>query len=83
MKPNYPVMINKYDYFVYSNNVNKDGQRVVAIYGVDPETLNNLYNEALIQLSDEANNIRPDMPSFIWNGEVYAMFEDFIIVYLY
>ena len=85
-----PIMISNYDYVEFGKEHNKDNQVVLAIYGVDTETLNKLEVGSVIKWDDKRQNDIDETEhgtgkreSFVWSGEVYEFFEDFIIVYLY
>jgi hypothetical protein len=82
MKPNTPVKIEKYEYAEFSQEPNIEGHNVIAIYGIDDETLNLLNVGTVIEWHDQGDNLMGVNP-MKWSGEVYATFEDFIIVYLY
>ena len=73
-------MIENYDYAEWVLENNENGQNVLAIYGIDDKTLNKLKVNSEVQWNDEKNN---NLGSLTWNGKVYAMFSDFVLVYLY
>lgn len=75
------ILIKKYDYVEYSDN--KNNQTVIAIYGVDSETLNKLQSGTVVIWDDGKQNATTQKEGLKWNGEVFAIFEDFVIVYLY
>jgi hypothetical protein len=77
-----PVIIKDYEYSEFAHEPNTDGHNVIAIYGVDDETLKRLDIGTVIEWHDEGDNLMGVNP-MKWNGEVYATFEDFVIVYLY
>jgi len=76
-----PIMIKEYEYAEFSLEPNTNNQKVLAIYGIDNDTLEKLEVGSVIKWDDTKNNSIGD--SLIWNGEVYACFQDFVIVYLY
>ena len=80
-----PVMIKNYDYVSFSLDRNKDGQTVLAIYGISNKTLSKLESGTIIKWDatrqDELDGYT-DEP-LKWSGEVYAVFEDLAIVWLY
>jgi hypothetical protein len=80
MKNKKPIMIENYDYAEWVLENNENGQNVLAIYGIDDKTLNKLKVNSEVQWNDEKNN---NLGSLTWNGKVYAMFSDFVLVYLY
>jgi hypothetical protein len=80
MKNKKPIMIENYDYAEWGLENNENGQNVLAIYGIDDKTLNKLKVNSEVQWNDEKNN---NLGSLTWNGKVYAMFSDFVLVYLY
>jgi hypothetical protein len=84
------VLIDKYDYVEYADGYDPEDKVVLAIYGIDDDTLNKLYAGTIIKWDDgRQNNVDESehgvgqRESLIWNGEVYAVFQDFVIVYLY
>ena len=77
-----PIIIKHYEYSEFAQDTNQDGQTVLAIYGVDDETLKQLEVGTVIDWHDEGDNLMGVNP-MKWNGEIYATFEDFVIVYLY
>jgi hypothetical protein len=77
-----PVMINNYEYAEFSIDANQDGQNVVCIYNIDDETMNQLETGTVIKWNDEANQFLND-DGMIWNGYVYAVFNDFVMIVLY
>ena len=77
-----PIIIKDYEYSEFAQDTNQDGQTVLAIYGVDDETLKQLEVGTVIEWHDEGDNLMGVNP-MKWNGEIYATFEDFVIVYLY
>jgi hypothetical protein len=79
MKNKKHIMIKNYDYAEWGLENNENGQNVLAIYGIDDKTLNKLEVGSEIKWDDKKNN---NFDSFIWNGKVYAMFSDFVLVYL-
>lgn len=85
-----PIIISDYDYVEFGKEHNKDNQVVLAIYGIDTETLNQLQVGSVIKWNDKRQNdlnefehATGEQENLIWNGEVYEFFEDFVIVYLY
>jgi len=85
-----PIVINDYDYVEFALEHNKDNQVVLAIYGIDTETLNELKVGSVIEWNDKRQNEVNEsehgigeQESLFWNGEVYAFFTDFVLVYLY
>ena len=81
MKNKKPIMIQNYDYAEWGLENNENGKNVLAIYGIDDETLNELEIGGDIKWED--NKYHKVFGSFTWNGKVYAMFSDFVLVYLY
>jgi hypothetical protein len=89
-KASKPIIIKKYDYAEFAKELNNKGQTVLAIYDIDSATLQVLYPGTVIQWDDTRQNalnesehgVNPQ-DTLIWNGEVFACFEDFVIVYLY
>lgn len=77
-----PVIIKDYEYSEFAFEPNTDGHNVIAIYGVDDETLKRLDVGTFIEWHDQGDNLMGVNP-MKWNGEVYAMFQDFVIVWLY
>lgn len=77
-----PIIIKDYEYSEFAQDTNQDGQTVLAIYGVDDETLKQLEVGTVIEWHDEGDNLMGVNP-MKWNGEIYATFEDFVIVWLY
>ena len=77
-----PVMIKDYEYSEFAFEPNTDGHNVIAIYGVDDETLKRLDVGTVIEWHDQGDNLMGVNP-MKWSGEVYAAFEDFVIVWLY
>jgi hypothetical protein len=79
------ILIENYEFVEFSKEKNTDHKVVVAIYGVDIEE--NLNSGDVIRLVDKSMTEyllnEYDHDPLVWNGEVYAVFEDFIIVYLY
>jgi hypothetical protein len=85
-----PIIIKDYDYAEFAKEPNNKGQTVVAIYDIDSDTLQDLMPGTVIQWDDTRQNALNESEhgvnqqnTLIWNGEVYACFEDFVIVYLY
>jgi hypothetical protein len=81
MKNKKPIMIQNYDCAEFSLAPNIENKNVLAIYGIDDETLNKLEIGGDIKWED--NKYHKVFGSFTWNGKVYAMFSDFVLVYLY
>jgi hypothetical protein len=79
-----PIIISEYEYAEFSYDLNNDNQSVLAIHGIDHKTLSKLKNGSVIVWNDEKNYPKNNnMVGLDWNGEVYAIFSDFVIVYLY
>lgn len=85
-----PILIENYDYVEFAQEPNVDNQTVLAIYGIDDDTLNDLSVGSPIQWNDKRQNELnqfehgvDEQDSMIWNGEVYAFFQDYVVVYLY
>jgi hypothetical protein len=80
-----PITIKDYDYVEFGLEHNKHGQTILAIYGIDNETLEQLQVGSVVkwdnERQDELNGFS-DEP-IVWNGEVYGFFTDFVLVYLY
>jgi hypothetical protein len=76
-----PITIKDYDYAEFGLEPNKHGQTILAIYGIDEKTLNQLKVGSVIKWDDTKNNYKGD--TMIWSGEVYGFFTDFVLVYLY
>ena len=77
-----PVKIEQYEYAEFSQEPNIEGHNVIAIYGIDDQTLNCLNVGTVVEWHDQGDNLMGVNP-MKWSGEVYATFEDFIVVYLY
>jgi hypothetical protein len=87
---NKPIMISDYDYVEYAQEPNINNHTILAIYGIDTDTLKELQIGSVIKWNDKKQNESNEFEhgvneqeSFVWNGEVYAFFQDFIVVYLY
>jgi hypothetical protein len=81
MKTEKFIMIKNYDYAEWGLERNENGQNILAIYGIDDKTLNELKVGSEIKWDDNDNH--KVFGSLTWNGKVYAMFSDFVLVYLY
>lgn len=85
-----PIIIKDYDYAEFAQEPNANNQTVIAIYDIDSDTLAKLNPGTVIQWDDTKQNalnesehgVNPQ-DTLLWNGEVFACFEDFVIVYLY
>jgi hypothetical protein len=87
---NKSIMISDYDFVEYAQEPNINNQTVIAIYGIDTDTLNDLEVGSFINWDDKRQNELNEsehgvneQESFVWNGEVYAFFQDYVVVYLY
>lgn len=85
-----PILIDNYDYAEFAKELNVQGKTVVTIYDVDSKVLSELYPGVVIQWDDEIQNANnsfyhgvDEHDNLIWNGEVYACFEDFVVIVLY
>jgi hypothetical protein len=76
------VKIDKYDYCEFATTPNIDNKNVVAIYGVDDETLNSVSVGDTIKWQDEGVFFL-GYERKTWNGQVYAFFQDYILIYIY
>lgn len=80
-----PIVIKDYDYVEFSLDRNIRQQVVLAIYGIDNDTLEKLEVGSVIKWDNERQDKLGGFTneSLLWNGEVYAIFVDFVLVYLY
>lgn len=85
-----PILIDTYDYVEYADGGyrRREDKLVIAIYGIDDDTLNKLDSGTTIKWDVRNKRFFGETDSTkwksqIWNGEVYAVFQDFVIVYLY
>lgn len=76
------ITIKDYEYSEFALTPNVDGQNVIAIYGVDDKTLNMLSVGDEVKWNDQGDLLTGLKP-MVWNGQVYAFFQDYILIYLY
>lgn len=85
-----PIVIADYEYVEFAKDHNANKQPVLAIYGAISEVWEQVEVGTLIEWDDKIHNQimefehgTGERESLVWRGEVYAIFENYILVCLY
>jgi hypothetical protein len=79
------ILIKDYDYVEFSKDKNIQGQTVLAIYGIE-NVIDDLEVGSTVQWDETRHNkltYYENENGLIWNGKVYAIFNDFVLIYLF